>query len=1327
MELGPPVSGLQLTPTNYDYSKEKKWLAAATINDARHDIEYLKTQLVGIIKTAFLKGIPTVNNPEHIGDEWEVLNSVLHSCNDDDTYKTSFKQLIQGTVGIIIPDVTHISVDQVIPLHLKIGIPKNPNQNPKTPTGGFAFTRNYQATKFIIKSSANGDLRHLEDDSNIGEIFCTNTSLLGEQNDAIFVVDFNQNGFLSQLKMGGWDVARKIYVVTTPEIVNDPASKTRHDEKLLYATQTGINLISLVQKGAEDMFYSKFDDADVSPNNNFFSSMEFILSPILSNYATKNVRLYTNVNVGYRDGDDSFFCDLPDSKYGNSNEEVSTEIIKICNELNPANRDFKKKIFEFNVNVQRKRAGDWWQALCCLMIYQRTFYDVFGNTSRPNLNLDSKTPCYFVTHDKIAAAYALAMGCNVIFIDKYGRVTVLKNMEDLAFQGVYVDPTIKMLERLKTEIQGGSFDILIGQMDEYIEQRRILLTDLKSVLHNNIKEFSSEFTVDDIPKNNFDLIKNVFRLAVELSFALKTLPDIEYNLEFVKTNKDGLDGQPSAELIFMYNKCYNSLVSVQRLVGSIPDMKNKLQFFVGKIKSQRVYTLISSLFSHTDDNAVDIRMVHSQNPPEIYPEKHSFLSFIQNLDDDLKAYMLEIINGKLTNTTFQYRDELDELTVGMFTRRGKSVSQNIRVNNIFNFILEARYFLYVSLDNLKEAEAAAAAAAAERAEPMDLLATTAELVEAQRAFKTAEQGEQSAINAQTTTELELNGIFNGVSDSTTSILVGSDFDELQRIASTNSFSDDEEEEEGSEKMEEQQVEQEVEPENIEVAVKDNSKTTRWSLMTGLLTNTNNYYSTFADWFSRQQRGGTIGLDGKLFKLDVNHDYLPPGLDINKILENPPVIDLKDVNFGYHPLLPLYMILSSFFYSIDPDILEDTFYDAYIKYYHLLCFMVDDIITQINQNKILQAYLIGFALKAFLFNPTLISDQPNDYYDVINRTFMESGYKIDINTNYDYRMMLLTNSSFSNYISGTIYVTNDEYNFEQTLFYLDIVKGFLIENYSKAYNPPLPRAPLPPPGSSSGPPLSPIRPADNTTSSLTPPYVTQASQSSELQYSASPQQVVQVESNCADLVLGASFNNLCEHIFKLMGRINTQIQKDTTPEDGPNLVLFSPDPGTGTVSGTGTGPGGLSSSRNLFGKSSGASSYTSFKQRIYSNLSGQIDMIDKSIVNNIVNIYGARKTDPTQDFLKIYSNIKSVRERLVNQGDVVDDKKLEFALSRVLTGTVDDIIGKYYEDDTVEGGKRKTRKQKHRKTTKTTRKQVRKGAKKTRKRRKPRNNKKSKRR
>ena len=1332
------VKGPPNVPKIYNYGKqnEKLWLADATMNDAEHDISLLTQYFRGPqqksqVLNAFLSGIPSHGLAvQKIGSEWDVLNSVLYSSGgpDNERIDTPFQQLIEGG-GI--PDVTQ---GQQIPLPLRIGIPTNPQLKPQT--GSFEFARNYTAVSFTIKSDTNikQGLTPTPSGANIGELFCQNTELFGSSSKAIFVVDFNQHGFLSQLKMGlateaGAD--KSIYIVTTPEVINDPASKPRFDDKLLYFNTSGINLVSLVQKDPEDTFYTPFDERDESSNNNFFSKMEFILSPLLSNTTKKSTRLYTNVNIGYRPGGvDSFFINLPDSKYGNSNEEVSAKIRKICQNIPIGGSN--KDDFEFNLNVQRKRAGDWWQALCCLMIYTRVFVDVFGPSNRPPVNLTPDVPCYFVTHDKIAASYALAMGCNVIFIDNFGRVIVLKNMEDLAFinqDGKRVDPNIAILAKLKAKMfdENDAFAELLAEIEVYNKKQFELLVRLDAELRGAIDLF--EKNQFDIPTGNFDSIQNIFRAAVKLSFALKSLPNIRNDYDIVTKSMEEVrklieQGITPDKSVFLtnYNRSYNSLCSVKRLLDNIPVppdvvsldvlVSAKLNLFVDKIERQRVYTSISSLFTGTDENTVDFRSLNSQGTPEFYPEKHSFLSFIQNIPYDLRRQILESINGTLTAVTIGHSATL---TDGKKTRRGVNVSQNIRVNNIFNFILEARYLLYVpppSKEKVDDLVAKRDIAQQEVGDQEEIKRLTDELGSEMGQMREQEK-DVNSVKAPPEAPFETSLC---VSDTTAEILINSDFIDISILNSkigslkptlgsldeeTSSDEDNYSEDEGNKRdtskfsepsspprekkrqdttntddasMEPtQEPVESFGPLDINVEVQENPRTTRYSLMTGLLTNTQVYYTNFNSLFTEQQRGGGLGLEDKFFEEGIaQKDFVIPNLE--KMLDGPPPggsANISNVNFGYHPLLPLYMILSAFWYSIGPEIVDDAFFNSYTRYCNFLDVMITELI-QISSVEPVKAFIIGFALKAFLFNPQcedkfLGYGVRYDYFEDINNIFQPNGIKFD--TDYDYRMMLLINSALSNYVSGNIYVTANEYNFEKQLLNLDFVKSFITRNYLTTHPSPPPGGPPPPPpggpppggpgddGSGSPPPdeAGDLTPPGNTPRSPDSPIGATPSQNlSQYQFTPESQgsQGSVLRATPYELldVNNPNFVSLHNRIFNLLDMVHNGVRQNTP---GPNL--FSPD------------------SQGYAADSAASSAASSVARPL------------------------------------------ATTERSPAVSPFVSSRRL-FTPSP-----------KKNNNGMKDGGKRKTQKRKHRKTTQTKRKQIKKGIKKTRKLRKIGNKNKSKKR
>ena len=114
------------------------------------------------------------------------------------------------------------------------------------------------------------------------------------------------------------------------------------------------------------------EDDIIDVNNNFFSTLDFTLSPIQQVFEKKTSRLVTNLNIKQ-------FGQTPievnDSKSGNSNANVFNKLKSIIAKI--GNKSSTTQLnFDFNVNCQRKRGGDWWQALCCHDIYNRTFTQI---------------------------------------------------------------------------------------------------------------------------------------------------------------------------------------------------------------------------------------------------------------------------------------------------------------------------------------------------------------------------------------------------------------------------------------------------------------------------------------------------------------------------------------------------------------------------------------------------------------------------------------------------------------------------------------------------------------------------------------------------------------------------------------------------------------------------------------------------------------------------------------------------------------------------------------------------------------------------------------
>lgn len=144
-------------------------------------------------------------------------------------------------------------------------------------------------------------------------------------------------------------------------------------------------------------------------------------------------------------------------------------------------------------------------------------------------------------------------------------------------------------------------------------------------------------------------------------------------------------------------------------------------------------------------------------------------------------------------------------------------------------------------------------------------------------------------------------------------------------------------------------------------------------------------------------------------------------------------DNKKINFGYHPLVPLYMILSSFWYSINPNLSNDCFYDSFIDYFYSIDKMTNVIIQNyLNNNLYSQAYFIGFALKIFFFQSYTSVEMVNGIIEILN---------VDP---YSYQLYSLKNDMFGNYIAGYFFVDSSEEQFNNTLLFSDLFKNFLVK-------------------------------------------------------------------------------------------------------------------------------------------------------------------------------------------------------------------------------------------------------------------------------------------
>ena len=145
--------------------------------------------------------------------------------------------------------------------------------------------------------------------------------------------------------------------------------------------------------------------------------------------------------------------------------------------------------------------------------------------------------------------------------------------------------------------------------------------------------------------------------------------------------------------------------------------------------------------------------------------------------------------------------------------------------------------------------------------------------------------------------------------------------------------------------------------------------------------------------------------------------------------------LKDFTFGYHPLVPIYMLLTSFYYTLGPKYDSHPFFYTYFTYINVLEKMVNVLDTNylndpLNNNNVIAAYLLGLTLSTFLFSSNTSFFQNNKILNVVGIS------------QEDYYTFSLINDSFSTLITGAIHLTPDEEVLGFVLLDSELFKNFI---------------------------------------------------------------------------------------------------------------------------------------------------------------------------------------------------------------------------------------------------------------------------------------------
>jgi hypothetical protein len=1071
-----------ITPDIKQTAAYQTLMASLARADAHHDLGSQFSDTIykneATIQQAFNSGLPAVPSI-HYNESAAFAAAIISApVNGADTRIDGSDATLQAALNAV-PDCT---LGEVAPSIFEVG------------TGGNTFFQ-YKVVKFVIECSTNkpaDKANAAQSNENFGKKFVEYTRLGEDFSEAAIIVDFSQHHFMDKLASGERSDFTIKYLMT-PEVVNDPAGKPNVNNATLFGIpDKGVRLNSYVQTDIDVTSYTKFDEADPSPANNFFSKYDFTLSPIKQIFTKQKAeKLITTLNIKYDDGYKPLTDTIEDSKGENSITTVLGYLKQIMKKIisNKSGKVDNAVNFNFNSKCQQKRGGDWFQGLSCLDARDRTFTQILPERGQPT-KLDARCPIYLVTHDRIAAAYALLNGINVIYIDYYGRIFVFKNaadqtlkgsgkpIEQLLFDGLREKWTPKLYDELMTT--GYTYTT---SRAEYLERKESEFNDMVDRLTGEIG--SIDFDLGDKTKMTkaiasyqsivSDCLQELFRTAVELMFIQINLVDIAKDFDFVNKiesdppnsvlgkgvlypdDQTGPAYDAFTSKITNFNKSINNIKSVQDRFGKIAESKSLVPSFTnwvnGNVKKLDVYRAANSVFPST--RATDAAGLMSRitsffskraaaNPAEReerYADSHIFLPFIQCLHSDYKNKIIVLL-GELTVKTGVYYDAVIK-SEPRTSRTGKPSPVMDYYNKVANLIYESVIFLNTNPP-------------AEPAAKNDIYAETQSLI----------VDSISTDNILLKTDIGELRVFNG--DGKYSNLTNN----VYEIDETGAVKESEEKGAAEEDEEETTEEKGALKEGAVTANPKKSpnknpigyiaayddpngaksgvvcdvsiKQVTWPLLTVLLTTVSDSFDRFInavrgyvpdvvptedasvlpgevdaeDQYVRSlfpSRGGQTG------NLDKNITDLTAKLYDQYRNDSPCASNdnlMLDFKLGFHPLVPIYAMLTAYYNTLGNKSQGDPFFYTYFTYINVLEKMKEIIVTNYladvnNPCKTASAYLLGFGLNTMLIKSNTSLLQTNEILKVIGMN------------QSDYYTFSLKNDSFAGLITGAIHQTPAE--------------------------------------------------------------------------------------------------------------------------------------------------------------------------------------------------------------------------------------------------------------------------------------------------------------
>ena len=1041
----------------------KNELAYLSRSDAHHDLgELFKDTMYKKdenVKNAFDSGLPVPATVAfHEGDAFAsvVISATNFTGNTINIHTGNNKQedYLQEALNQV-PDCTKDDTGAFSTFAIGVG-------------GDTIFK--YRVVRFVTSCSNNANFKGGENlaaiacKSDFGKTFVTNTKLGEDVLEAAIIVDFSQHHFMEDLASGASNNF-KIHYLMTPEVVNDPAGKPNVNNKSLFGIQdNGIKLISYVQTDPEPISYTKYNQFEPSTSNNFFSNYDFTLSPIKQIFTKQKAeKLIATLNISYDGvGGKPLTDTIEDSKGENSITTVVGFLKKILTQIQ-GNGGSPIEKFNFNSKIQQKRGGDWFQALSCLTAKNRTYTQILPDNNRTSSSLNPTCPVYLVTHDRIAVAFALLNGVNIIYLDYYGRIFIFKNggdptlkssgktMEEILFEGIKNSWKINVPNVATFPDLLSTANIYMNTRNEYVTSEQTKFTALITKLISDVNRIDSS-NDRNFQKDVMKIVRDLFTAAVKLAFIDINLIDIQGDLNIINDINNqrlfsGVYNPNQSAAIAQFSKALNNVNSIQDRFGSMkPEAKkaiesdtsdpNKFKAIIpawvdSNVTKLDVYRFANKLLDDLQDNKgfnIDrLLCIFSTNNTEMrQTDSHIFLPFIQILNDTNKTQIISVINPLIDKTTTYYTN----VVVKNPGRSNRESPQQKYYNGVANLLYESMIFLKPKTVTPSTNEDALFSKDKQEAVKSS---TDNRLLDVD--YKELEQlrgpGKFSG-NTETAPDIPVSSSGGGrfadisIQEKKTSVICDVSVKQVTWTLLTANLIDSTESDKISKFLED--ITNDLVLENLPVENEELvNKIKALNIPEDYIDIAKKINSVSASIFSKI--GG--GLTG-LFTTNKKGGALPENLMLN-------------FDLGVHPLTPIYSMLTSYYNVIGEISQTDPFFYTYFTYINVLEKMKKIIeekylIDVNNKVTVAAAYMIGFGLYTMLFASHTSLVQNDEIISVIQMSQQEyhdfslkndcfastfSGAIIQTPEDEAIGLALISNNLFSNFI-------NNEVNIKQIL-------------------------------------------------------------------------------------------------------------------------------------------------------------------------------------------------------------------------------------------------------------------------------------------------------